>query len=62
MSAAKTLQLSGPAAINSEAAIARPANIPDQMPSGIQDKKENVEFTIDDFKDVINPIHHLQDV
>ncbi len=59
MSALQTLQLTGPAAINSEAAIAHPANILDQMPSDIQNEKEDVDLTFEDLIDVIIPLHHL---
>jgi hypothetical protein len=51
--------LTGPAAINSEAAIARPAYILDQMPSDIQNEKEDLGLTFEDLIDVINPLHHL---
>jgi hypothetical protein len=59
ISAVQTLQSTGPAPANAEAALARSANMPDEIPSDGQNEKEEADLTFDDLIDVINPLHHL---
>ena len=59
ISAEQTLQSTGPAPANAEAALARSANMSDELPFDGQNEKEEADLTFDDFIDVINPLHHL---
>jgi hypothetical protein len=59
ISAIQTLQSTGPAPANAEAALARSDNMPDEIPSDGQNEKEEADLTFDDLIDVINPLHHL---
>jgi len=59
ISAVQTLQSTGPAPANAEAALARSVNMPDEIPSDGQNEKEDADLTFDDLIDVINPLHHL---
>jgi hypothetical protein len=59
ISALQTLQSTGPAPANAEAALARPDNLPAELPSDGQNEKEDADLTFNDLIDVINPLHHL---